>query len=269
MPTIPTCTNIANANISNTNWSPTLGIRTSVQNTDNPNYPRLLLLDQNYVTVQRPGLIFGMTNEAIIALAILSVPGLSWPPIITVQPTNVTTNGDNGASFNVTATAELAITYQWQISTNLGVSYSNLTNTGVYSTVTTNEMNISVCNGLGTNVYRCAVTNASGTTYTNGASLIVDPYITTQPVSHSVAAPAATTFSIIASGNTSLTYQWQLSSDGGSTWGNLSNSGVYSTVTTTTLHISDSTGLNAKKYRCLVNDMEGQSTSNSATLTVT
>ena len=97
--------------------------------------------------------------------------------------------------------------------------------------------------------------------------------IGTQPANASVTAPAAATFAVVAtlrgaSGGTA-TFQWQLSSDAGSTFGNISNAGVYSDATTATLAISDSTGLDANQYRCVVSATGAADvTSSAATLTV-
>jgi hypothetical protein len=95
--------------------------------------------------------------------------------------------------------------------------------------------------------------------------------IGTQPVNRSVTAPAATTFVVAATttpaGGT-IGYQWQISSDAGATWGNVSNSGVYSTATTATLNISDTTGLNGKKYRVKL-DATGATTVYSTEVTLT
>jgi hypothetical protein len=94
--------------------------------------------------------------------------------------------------------------------------------------------------------------------------------INTQPANRSVTAPAATTFTVAASTTPlggSLTFQWQiLVSD---TWTNLTNAGVYSTVTTATLNISNSTGLDGEQYRVRIS-ATGADTVNSqaATLTV-
>ena len=97
--------------------------------------------------------------------------------------------------------------------------------------------------------------------------------ITAQPVNRSVTAPAGTTFAVTSAATGaygSLTYQWQISSDGGSSWTNLSNAGVYSGVATATLTISASTGLNGKKYRviCGTDTANTNAISNAVTLTV-
>ena len=106
-------------------------------------------------------------------------------------------------------------------------------------------------------------------------SVLVDATtsISVQPVNRSVTAPTGTTFAVTSTATgaySSLTYQWQVSSDGGSTWSNLSNAGVYSGVSTATLTISNSTGLNGKKYRvvCGTNTANTNATSVAVTLTV-
>lgn len=93
--------------------------------------------------------------------------------------------------------------------------------------------------------------------------------ITAQPSNATVTGSAASTFTVSASVTPSetLSYQWQ--HDAGSGFTNLTNSGVYSTVTTATLHISDSTGLNGHHYRVVVSATGATPvTSASATLTV-
>lgn len=97
--------------------------------------------------------------------------------------------------------------------------------------------------------------------------------IDSQPASASVAAGAAGQFVVAAvsrpTGGT-LSYQWQKSSDGGSTFANESDAGVVSGTATNTLDISDVSGLDANQYRCVVSVVGGADvTSSAATLTVT
>jgi hypothetical protein len=80
------------------------------------------------------------------------------------------------------------------------------------------------------------------------------------------AATAVASFAVSAffSGNT-ITYQWQLSTDAGSTWANVSG------ATSPTLSLSGlTTADNGKRYRCVLSATGAESVaSNSATLTVT
>jgi hypothetical protein len=78
--------------------------------------------------------------------------------------------------------------------------------------------------------------------------------ITTQPVDSEEETGEAVEFSVDATitgtGGT-ITYLWQVSTDG-ATW-NSASGGVYSGGNTDTLTISDNTGLDGNRYRCLLN----------------
>lgn len=96
--------------------------------------------------------------------------------------------------------------------------------------------------------------------------------IGTQPAAASVTAPAPAQFTVAATTNDggTLSYQWQLSTNGGTTFTNITNGGVYSTATTATLNISDATGLDGRQYRVVISSTGGapNATSSAATLTV-
>ena len=78
--------------------------------------------------------------------------------------------------------------------------------------------------------------------------------ISSQPADDSVTAPAATSFAVVAATTPtggSLTFAWEEDPNTG-TFAPLADAGVYSGSATATLAISDSTGLNAYKYRCVI-----------------
>ena len=103
----------------------------------------------------------------------------------------------------------------------------------------------------------------------NGAAgQIVISYILiqTQPASVAQCGAGVATFTVGATGATS--WQWQLSTDGGVNWSNITNTGIYSNATTATLSVTNPTNAqNNYKYRCLVNDCSY--TNGAATLTIT
>lgn len=205
----------------------------------------------------------------LFAALITLEPSLAYPPFFTTNPTPHSVAYGASTTFTIVASSELSLTYQWQVSTDSGVTWTNLANTGVYSTVTTATLNISSVNGLHLYQYRCVATNTSGSSNSSAATLIVVPAISGQPSNASVTHPAPASFSVTASGTATLTYQWYVSTNGGTTYTALTNAGVYTNVTTATMNISDSTGLNTYKYRVIVTDGNSQSTtSNAATLTV-
>jgi len=69
------------------------------------------------------------------------VVNVGSPVSVTTQPVNQTVCTDKVASFSVTA-AGAALTYQWQVSTNGGATFSNVSNGGVYSGAATAVLTI-------------------------------------------------------------------------------------------------------------------------------
>lgn len=78
--------------------------------------------------------------------------------------------------------------------------------------------------------------------------------ITIQPMDQNICFGQSAVFTVAASGSTGLTYQWQVSANGGSTYNNIANAAPYSGVTTATLTINiPSLGLSGNRYRVIVN----------------
>ncbi|MFM2230027.1 MAG: hypothetical protein RL607_1285 [Bacteroidota bacterium] len=81
-------------------------------------------------------------------------------PTITVQPSNQSIAAAQSTTFSVTASNATA--YQWQVSIDNGATWTNLTNTVPYTTVTTATMNIAnatfAMNGY---QYRCVVSGTA------------------------------------------------------------------------------------------------------------
>jgi hypothetical protein len=118
------------------------------------------------------------------------------------------------------------------------------------------------------NLIAMTVTDAvAGDNIDDGVVADIEIAITAQPASVAVTAPAAASFTVAATG-TALTYQWQLQAGGVGAYADIANSGVYTTSTTATLNISNSTGLNGNRYRVVVNGTTSKATSSGAKLTV-
>jgi hypothetical protein len=95
--------------------------------------------------------------------------------------------------------------------------------------------------------------------------------INTQPNSAIICSGIATTSFTIAATGAGLTYQWQESTNNGGSWNNVSNGGVYSGATTTTLTLTNAvSGMSGYQYRAIASTGAscGSSTSAMATLTV-
>lgn len=193
------------------------------------------------------------------------------PPSITAQPANATVCVGGNATFTAgVSPAVSTTTYQWQISTDGGASWTNLVNNATYSGVTTASLTVSAVTA-GMNGYRyrlvvngqcppSPVTSASATLQVNQP-----PSVTAHPANVTVCTGRTATFT--AAGTTAvgtIAYQWQQSVDGGITWANIAGatSASYSVTATLTM-----TGY---KYRCVltVAPCAATATSNVATLTV-
>ena len=192
-------------------------------------------------------------------------------PVITAQPASQIICAGANTSFAVTAAAT---GYQWQLSIDGGTTFTNLSNTGVYTGVTSATLNITGATTLMNNYqYRSLASATCGTTNSNAGILTVNngPAITTQPATSNVICVGGNITYTIAATGSGLGYQWQLSTTGaGGPWNNISNGGVYSGVTTGSLTITGSTaGMNGYFYRAVVTGTcSPAATSNDASLTV-
>lgn len=77
--------------------------------------------------------------------------------------------------------------------------------------------------------------------------------ITTQPSDAVVCEGVNATFSVVATGTTNMTYQWQFSPDGIVPFADISNGGGYSDVSISTLSINSTGNFGAGRYRCRIN----------------
>lgn len=174
-------------------------------------------------------------------------------PAISTQPSNSAICVTGNTSFNIAAAAATA--FQWQISTDGGATYSNVTNAGVYSGATTNTLTITGATiGLNNNRYRCIASTQCGSSTSNAGILSVNaaPAVSAQPQDITLCAGSNHTFNVTATGG-GLGYQWQLSTDGGGTYNNIANGGIYSGATTSSLTLTGLTaGLSGNRYRCVV-----------------
>jgi len=203
-----------------------------------------------------------VTSKAIILTVIPAVP-----PIITQQPQNQTVNPGQEALFSLNISGAM-LSYQWELSSNGGSTWgpfglqtsiadnaSIRLNFGQYATIPSNG-----------NMFRCRVFNLAGTVTSNAVTLIVNgvaPIILTQPANKTSTPSQEISFSVVAQGVNPLSYQWQRSNDGGSTWANVNGSSPTYTIWSTA-----STD-NAAQFRCIVTDVNNLTvTSNAAMLTV-
>jgi len=125
-----------------------------------------------------------------------------------------------------------------------------------------------------TTEYTASALNSSGCTQMASSQINVNqlPAISSHPSDASVYMGMPASFTVVASG-TSLSYQWQVSTDGGISFSNISSAGVnpvYSDWNSATLNLSGTTYSNNNyRYRCVVSGVcSPPVTSTAAVLTV-
>jgi hypothetical protein len=92
-------------------------------------------------------------------------------PVVSQNPTNVTAIAGNVVSFTAAATGAPTITVQWQVSTDGGVTWKNITGNATAQTTTLSFTASLKQNGY---KYRAVFTNPEGSTATLFATLYVD-----------------------------------------------------------------------------------------------
>ena len=191
----------------------------------------------------------GETNKVAYPVQIDVSGGSTSPPSITSQPQSLTlTVGQNG-SFSVTASGTPNPTYQWQ---------KNGANIAGATAATLSLTNVQSSDAAS---YTVVVTNSAGSVTSNAATLTVNaatatPSITTQPQSLTVTTGQNASFSVVATGTPSPTYQWR------------KNGANIAGATAATLSLTNVQSSDAASYTVVVTNSAGSVTSNAATLTV-
>jgi Peptidase A4 family/Immunoglobulin domain/Immunoglobulin I-set domain len=189
-------------------------------------------------------------------------------PKITIQPVARSASPGTTVSFNAAATGASSV--HWQLSSNDGQTWTNVAAAASASYTLTATI---ADDGL---QYRAVFVNSYGSTDTNPATLLVSspppaptvaatqiaPAVTLQPASVNAVSGAAVTFTAAASGSPAPGAQWQVSTDGGSTWTNVAGANAASYALTA------QAGESGYLYRAAFTNAAGTSVSNSATLTV-
>jgi Immunoglobulin I-set domain len=202
-------------------------------------------------------------GSATTSAATLTVNAANTAPTITTNPANVTVTAGATATFTAAASGSPTPTVQWQVSTNGGAAFANVAG------ATSATLSITgATNAMSGNKYEAVFTNAAGTATTTAATLTVNagntaPTITTNPTNVTVTACATAAFTAAASGSPTPTVQWQVSTNSGGTFANLSG------ATSTTLSIPGSTvAMNGNEYHAVFTNTAGSATTTNATLTV-
>jgi hypothetical protein len=168
------------------------------------------------------------------------------PPSITQQPASLVVTQGNSATFSVTASGSAPLSYQWRFNGG-NIGGANGTSYNIPSAQPANAGN-----------YTVVVSNNNGSVTSQVATLTVrvPPSITQQPASLVVTQGNSATFSVTATGDAPLSYQWRL------------NGGNIGGANGTSYNIPSAQPANAGNYTVVVSNNSGSVTSQVATLTV-
>ena len=194
-------------------------------------------------------------------------------PSITGQPVNRLICAGSGTTFSGSATN--GVSSQWQVSTDAGANWSNVTNSAIYSGAGTNTLTITGATAsMNDYRYRLVVTGTCPPPAISSAAtlnVVAPVVVNTQPTDKLICSGSVTTFSVAATSTETIGYQWQVSTDGGANWNNVINNATYNGAQTANLVITDATvALNNNQYRVLTNNVTCPTTSpsNAAVLRV-
>lgn len=116
----------------------------------------------------------GAVESNVIEMAVVSPIDLYGNPV-----SDTIYNQLGNVSFGVGINNPDGVTYQWQVSTNGGGTWANVTNGGVYSGATTSALQVTnPTYAMNTYQYRCVITNACGSINSPAAILTVIPTTT-------------------------------------------------------------------------------------------
>ncbi|WP_221029575.1 immunoglobulin domain-containing protein [Actomonas aquatica] len=180
----------------------------------------------------------GTTNAALVTV--------NYAPAITTQPTPVTLNAGQGTSFSVAFTGHPTPTVQWFF------------NGEAIAGATGPSLALSDLQAADAGDYHAVVTNARGSATSDVATLTVQtaPVINEQPISETVNRGKPVSFTVVAEGLPTPTYQWR--KDGAPISG----------ATAATYAIAEVQADDAGSYDVVVTNAVGSVTSAAATLTV-
>lgn len=191
------------------------------------------------VTVQ--GTAAGVPSQTTTVSFIIN-PGTG--PAITAQPTGQSVCAGTNVTFSISSPGATGL--QWQLSTDGGITWTNIPG-ATTSALVLNGVNTAMNN----NRYRCIATTFCGAANSNAATLnVTSPVsVSAQPGNVAVCSGSSASFSVTASNTQTISYQWQISTDGGTSWTNISGANTSSYVINNT-----TTSMSNNRFRCLLSN---------------
>ena len=181
--------------------------------------------------------------------------------MITAQPESVSAKVGEKVTFSVEATG-VGLSYRWQYSSDGAQSWKGCSMSGYKTAVLT----VPVTEARDGWRFRCIISTDTDTVTSETAALsvVTAPVITAQPVSLTANVDDIVHFNVAVSGK-ELSYLWQFSNDGGSTWGRCKSTGYNTNAFSFTAALAYS----GRMYRCRISNIAGTVYSDAVALTVT
>lgn len=222
----------------------------SDNNSAGPSNPSGWWIDDINITtnalVRMRSALFNSSNDQVRVsdtITLITPANVCNSVAVTTQPTNQTGCAGSDVTFSVAASGTNP-GYQWQLSTDGGTTWNNITGANAASYTVT-----AITAAMNNHRYRVLLTNTCPSNVTSSAAILTissAALITTAPSNTTVCPGSNATFNVTASG-TNLTYQWQVSTDGGGTWTNIA------AATSSTLTVNAVTAtMNNNQYRAVV-----------------
>lgn len=167
------------------------------------------------------------------------------PPVIITQPRSLVTTSLVSVRFTITANGSAPISYQWRIG---GVDIIGETGTSYTISKPTKDI---------TDI-TCKVSNLIGNVVSSSVNLQMGiiTSIVTQPTSQVVSIGSAATFTVVANGSGTISYQWK------------KNGSDISGATSNTYTISSVKSTDTGNYVCYISNTYGSITTNSVILAI-
>ena len=202
------------------------------------------------------------TNSQGSATSSAATMTVTEKPTVTTQPVEAVVVIGHGATFESAATGVPPPTVQWQLSTNGGTTWTSI---GGATSPTLNVGIVEEVNDPAGTLYRALWKNSGGETASNPALLVVErpPAFVIQPEPQSAEAGHTATFTAEGTGSPTPSEQWQVSTDGGTTWTNIEGANSAKLTVNAT-----GSSMNGYEYRAVLANAAGTATSFQAKLTV-
>jgi hypothetical protein len=202
----------------------------------------------------------GVLSRLVPVTPIAFAAETSKAPKVLKQPLSTTVEEGQSATFEATASGSPTPTVQWEVSAHAGATWSPVAG-GSADQLTVANAKTSESG----DEYRAVFKNTAGEATSKAATLTVHepPVVTQQPNAVTVEEGQGAAFEAAAAGAPSPTVQWERSTNGGSTWTNVTG------ATSDKLAIASAkTSENGQQFRATFKNVAGKATSEAATLTV-